>query len=51
VEIIDRDQYQRNESFLVRLEEPTLARDESEAEPLGTSLVGMFIAKNARVSL
>nr|BAJ95058.1 predicted protein [Hordeum vulgare subsp. vulgare] len=28
IEIIDRDQYQRNESFLIRLGEPTLIKDE-----------------------
>jgi len=32
VEIIDRDQYQRNESFVIRLGEPSLIKDETEAE-------------------
>ncbi|CAF3448082.1 unnamed protein product [Rotaria sp. Silwood1] len=31
IEIIDRDQYQRNETFLVRLDEPTLIKDEDVA--------------------
>ncbi len=34
IEIIDRDQYQRNESFLVRLGEPTLVKEETDAEEL-----------------
>ncbi len=30
IEIIDRDQYQRNETFLIRLCEPSLVRDNDE---------------------
>ncbi len=35
IEIIDRDQYQRNETFLIRLDEPSLITDQTEAEKLG----------------
>ncbi len=35
IEIIDRDQYQRNETFLIRLDEPSLIKDEDEVERLG----------------
>ena len=35
IEIIDRDQYQRNETFLLRLAEPVLINDD-ETERLGT---------------
>jgi len=35
IEIIDRDQYQRNETFLVRLDEPSLIKDPDEPERLG----------------
>jgi ribosomal protein S9 len=35
IEIIDRDQYQRNETFLIRLNEPSLIKDEDEVERLG----------------
>jgi len=34
IEIIDRDQYQRNETFLIRLGEPSLVRDDDESEEL-----------------
>jgi hypothetical protein len=41
--VIDRDQYQRNETFLIRLGEPVLVRDDDddddEAEPLGLLIV------------
>lgn len=30
IEIIDRDQYQRNETFLVRLGEPTLIKEDDD---------------------
>lgn len=30
IEIIDRDQYQRNETFLILLGEPSLIKDEDE---------------------
>ncbi|CAF0962266.1 unnamed protein product, partial [Adineta ricciae] len=32
IEIIDRDQYQRNESFLIRLGEPTLIKDDENSD-------------------
>ncbi len=35
IEIIDRDQYQRNETFLIRLDEPSLIKEEDEVEKLG----------------
>jgi hypothetical protein len=34
IELIDRDQYQRNETFLIRLGEPSLIKDETEDEKL-----------------
>ena len=30
IEIVDRDQYQRNETFLVRLGEPSLVQDDDD---------------------
>ncbi len=39
IEIIDRDQYQRNETFLVRLGEPSLIKDDDEVEKLGMLLL------------
>jgi hypothetical protein len=35
IEIIDRDQYQRNETFIARLGEPSLVKDDDEVEQLG----------------
>lgn len=35
IEIIDRDQYQRNETFIIRLGEPTLIKDENEDDSKG----------------
>lgn len=32
IEIIDRDQYQRNETFLIRLGEPSLIRDHDDID-------------------
>jgi hypothetical protein len=32
IEIIDRDQYQRNETFIARLGEPSLVTDDDEVE-------------------
>lgn len=31
IDIIDRDQYQRNETFLIRLDEPSLIKENDEA--------------------
>lgn len=38
IEIIDRDQYQRNETFLVRLADPSLIND--DVENIGMPLNG-----------
>lgn len=35
IEIIDRDQYQRNETFLIRLDQPTLIQEPDDVERLG----------------
>ena len=42
VEIIDRDQYQRNETFLVRLGEPSLVTDDDETDPIRMSTSFVF---------
>ncbi|CAF0882793.1 unnamed protein product [Adineta steineri] len=44
IEIIDRDQYQRNETFLVHIGEPTLINDDNEIEKLGMSEEERLIA-------
>ena len=42
IEIVDRDQYQRNESFLVRLGEPTLIRENEDFDESRMSLIYFY---------
>lgn len=46
IEIIDRDQYQRNESFLIRLGEPSLIRDNDDIDESRRCFVAMTISIN-----